>query len=161
MKNHTRERKVITPLAKPKQKGRRPRESQVGEKMIDGSIYAGVSPTTGKRLYTTPTDAPLTDTFNEAKVYATKLDAHGHGDWRIPSKAELKILFNNRAAIGGFSESGEPPIGWYRSSSPSPVGHPLSDGYVGSTWCQRFDDGYQDYPNFALEYLPTSLRCVR
>ena len=28
--------------------------------MPDGSIYAGVSPDTGKPMYTTPKDAPLT-----------------------------------------------------------------------------------------------------
>ena len=30
-----------------------------GEKMPDGTIYAGISPATGKPMYTTPSDAPL------------------------------------------------------------------------------------------------------
>src|SRR5438552_817465 len=31
-----------------------------GDRMADGTIYAGVSPDTGKAMYTTPADAPLT-----------------------------------------------------------------------------------------------------
>ena len=58
-------------------------------------------------------------TFNEAADYAAKLDAHGLHDWRVPTKGELNVLFNNRAAIGGFNVSGSPPGGWYWSSSRS------------------------------------------
>ena len=73
-----------------------------GDKMPDGTIYAGISPDTGKPMYTTPLDAPLSMKFNEAKEYAAKLDVHGHQDWHLPTKGELNVLFNNRAAIGGF-----------------------------------------------------------
>jgi hypothetical protein len=27
---------------------------------------------------------------------------HGHKDWRLPARGELKLLFNIRAEIGGF-----------------------------------------------------------
>jgi hypothetical protein len=107
----------------------------IGEVMPDGTIYAGVSPETGQAMFTTATDAPATCTFNEAQEYAAKLDAHGHRDWRVPTKGELKVLFANREAIGGFEESGSELLGWYWSSSP--YSHR-------SAWAQRFSEGYQD-----------------
>jgi hypothetical protein len=87
----------------------RPSESSVlpfpkpGDWMQDGTIYAGISPDTGRPMYTTPADAPLTYSFNQARHYASRLDAHGHLDWRVPTKVELNVLFNSRGAIGGFS----------------------------------------------------------
>src|SRR5271163_4912245 len=92
-----------------------PPEPKVGDKMRDGTVLAGISPDTNKPMYATPADASLTMTFNEATEYAAKLDAHGHKDWRVPTKAELNVLFNNRAAIGGFDISGSTPAGRYWS----------------------------------------------
>jgi len=109
-------------------------EPKIGDKMPDGTVFAGISPDTNKPMYVTPADASLTMTFNEAKEYAARLDAHGHKDWHVPTKAELNVLFNNRAAIGGFDISGSLPAGWYWSASP--------DGTWGA-WCQRFSDGAQ------------------
>jgi hypothetical protein len=63
-------------------------------------------------MYATPADAPLS-TFNKAKEYAAKLVAHGHQDWRVPTKNELNVLFHNHAVIGGFSVTGSYPAGWY------------------------------------------------
>ena len=51
-----------------------------------------VSPDTGKAMYTTPADAPLTIKWKQAIEYAAKLDAHGHNDWRAPTKGELDVL---------------------------------------------------------------------
>jgi hypothetical protein len=122
---------------------------QVGDRMPDGSVYAGISPDSRKPIYTTPADAPLTYTFNEAQKYAAKLNAHGHKDWRVPTKNELNVLCNNRAAIGGFDESGSFPGGWYWSSSQS-----VNYG----AWDQRFSDGDQYYNG---KHRDSSLRCVR
>src|SRR5690349_10563178 len=36
-----------------------------GDRMADGTVYAGISPDTHQPMYTTPEDAPLTYTFNE------------------------------------------------------------------------------------------------
>lgn len=90
--------------------------------------------------------------FNEAKDYAQGLNtqkAHGHDDWHVPTKAELDVVFNNRAAIGGFNVTGSDPAGWYWSSS---------QNYLWTAWGQRFSDGYQ-----GLNYnsLHSSVRCVR
>jgi hypothetical protein len=88
----------------------------IGDRMADRTVYAGISPDTRKPMYATPADAPLTYTFNEAQKYASELDAHGHRDWRVPTKGELSMLFENRAAIGGFDESGSKTAGsWYWS----------------------------------------------
>jgi hypothetical protein len=67
----------------------------------------------------------------------------------VPTKDELNVLFNNRAAIGGFNVSGSPPGGWYWSASPD------SD-WVG--WGQRFRDGCQYY---LTRDRRSSVRCVR
>jgi hypothetical protein len=54
--------------------------------------------------------------FNEARDYAQGLNtqkAHGHDDWHVPTKAELDVVFNNRAVIGGFNVTSSDPAGWY------------------------------------------------
>jgi len=126
-----------------------PAEPKIGDKMPDGTVFAGISPDTNKPMYATPADAPLTMTFNKAKEYASQLDAHGHQDWRVPTKDELNVLFNNRAAIGGFNLTGSDPAGWYWSAS-------QTNGW--SAWDQRFSDGYQDNDTKGGH---SSLRCVR
>jgi hypothetical protein len=89
-------------------------------------------------MYATPADAPLTLTFNEGRQYAEKLDACGHQDWRVPTKDELNVLFNNRAAIGGFNVVNDEIACWYWSSS-----------QYGrwNAWNQRFSNGDQDFTN--------------
>ena len=124
-------------------------EPKIGDKMPDGTVFAGISPDTNKPMYVTPADASLTMTFNEAKEYAARLDAHGHKDWHVPTKAELNVLFNNRAAIGGFDISGSLPAGWYWSASPDTRWY---------AWGQRFSDGCQG--NLSKGYH-SAVRCVR
>jgi len=124
---------------------------QIGDEMEDGTILTGYYG--GKPLYTTPADAPLTYTFNEAAKYAEQLNAQkylGHDDWRVPTKSELNVLFNNHAAIGGFNEAGSNRAGWYWSSSP--------DYFKHGGWAQRFSDGDQYY---FFRNVDSSLRCVR
>lgn len=110
---------------------------RIGAVMLDGTILAGISPETGKAMYAVRVDARLTMTFNEAAYFAKTLNREkylGHDDWRVPTKEELKVLFNNRAAIGGFNVSGSNPVGWYWSATPH---------YNWGAWCQRFSDGLQ------------------
>ena len=123
---------------------------KVGASMPDGSVYAGVSPDTGKPMFATPKDAPMHGNFNQAADYAANLDVHSHKDWRVPTKAELNVLFGNRAAIGGFDTTGSARAGWYWSSSR------FSSLY--GAWVQRFSDGGQ---LISLRYDASSLRCVR
>ena len=80
----------------------------VGDVMPDGTRFAGMSPDDGKPMFTTPADAALSYTFNESRGYAAQQNLQfelGHRDWRPPSKNELKVLFKNRAEIGGFNQS--------------------------------------------------------
>ena len=121
----------------------------IGEVMPDGTVYAGISPETGQAMFTTAADAPATHTFNEAQDYAVKLDANGHLDWRVPTRDELNVLYQNRAAIGGFEESGSYLGGWHWSSSQ------FSNLFA---WGQRFSDGGRNYD---VKDGSSSLRCVR
>lgn len=101
---------------------------QVGAEMSDGTIYAGISLDTHEPMFTTRADASLSCTFKQAQEYVQELEAKGYEDWRIPTKGELKVLFQNRAAIGGFLGDE------YWSSS-----HPVLN--YDEMWVQRFDDG--------------------
>ena len=114
--------------------GDRATEIQIGAVMPDGTVYAGISPDTGRAIYTTPGDAERTfrrgntGAFNweDAMDYAAQFDGHGHKDWRVPTKGELNVLFSNRAAIGGFNETGSNPTDWYWSSIQASL--PTSNG---------------------------------
>lgn len=124
----------------------------IGAVMQDGTIFAGISPDTGKSMYAMPAGMLLTYTFNEAQRladHANARKAQGHDDWRMPTRDELNGLFNNCAAIGGFDLGGSYPSGWYWS------GTAVNEGNV---WCQRFKGGSQN-SNHTGNY--SSLRLVR
>ena len=142
---------VITKPA-PANDATRKAEPKPGDRMDDGTIYAGISPDTGKAMYTTAADAPLTMKWKRAMDYAGGLDAHGRKDWRVPSKAELNVLWENRdkgALKGTFNVTGSDPAGWYWSST---------EGNSNSAGDQRFSDGGQGWSN---KSVASSLRCVR
>src|ERR1022692_4710799 len=65
----------------------------VGDRMPDGTVYAGVSPETGTPIYTTPADAPGLYTWKNGADYCSALEAGGHRDWRASTKGELHVLF--------------------------------------------------------------------
>lgn len=131
-----------------------PPQQKTGARMKDGTIFAGISPDTGLPMYTTPDDAPLAGlggagTYAQAQDVAKKLDAHGHRDWRVPSKAELSVLFNSRAKIGNFIQGGAYPTGWYWSSTEK------SETLV---QVKQFNGGPED---LNLKDCQARLRCVR
>ncbi len=125
---------------------------KVGDRMPDGTIYAGISPDTNQRMYAAPADAPLCMNFNDAAKYATDLKVGDKQDFRVPTKTELNILFENRekgALKGTFDLTGALYASWYWSSTP----------YNALNACdQRFRDGRQgsDPP-----HMISSVRCVR
>jgi hypothetical protein len=126
-------------------------DPQPGDEMPDGIIYAGISPDTMKPMYVLPGDAPRLMTFNEAAEYAVKLHAHGRRDWRMPTAAELNLLFSNRLMIGGFNLTGVFPRGWYWTATAT----------EGNSWCarsQRFSDGC---PDESGKVRSMAVRCVR
>lgn len=122
-----------------------------GGKMADGTVFAGISPDTSKRLYTTPVDAPGVYTWDGAIEYCKELVAFGHRDWRMPTIGELAVQFTNRADIGAYNETGglKNASGYYWSS--------LQVG-DDEAWGQRFNDGFHE--DFS-KHQDSSLRCVR
>ncbi len=85
-----------------------------------------------------------------AAQYCSSLMLHTRSDWYLPSRHELEVLFDNRAAIGGFNLSGVWPEGYYWASSES------SSSWA---WDKSFDTGD---PNFSLgKDEARSVRCVR
>src|ERR1017187_1113092 len=123
--------------------------TKVGDRVPDGTIYAGTSPETDKALHTTPGDEPRAYNWDSGSRYCADLQAHGHHDWRVPTKGELNVLFQNRDAIGGFNISGSYPAVWYWSSSRFDYD---------SAWDQRFSNGDS---GINLKLDGSSLRCVR
>ena len=116
-----------------------------GDKMPDGTIYAGISPDTRSAMYVMPGNVGQILTWKNAILHAARLDAQGHRDWRVPTLNELDLLFQKRNLIGGFSMTG-----WYWSSLLS--GHGLA-------WVQRFSDGHQFSYSHKVEDI--FLKCVR
>ena len=79
----------------------------IGDRMPDGSVFAGCT-ADGARLFAMPENASALLDFNQAAAYAQKLSqnsALGHDDWRVPTAEELDVLFNNRAKIGGLEQT--------------------------------------------------------
>lgn len=126
-----------------------------GTRMEDGTIYAGLSPQTGTPLYVGPADAPLDLQWKAAMDYAANLDANGHKDWRLPTRQELNVLFDNRASIQnldatvGTAEDGNSYPGLYWTSV---------KGVISFAWFQRFSDGVQ---SSFYNTTPVAVRCVR
>jgi Protein of unknown function (DUF1566) len=126
--------------------------AKIGSLVSDSTVYAGISPGTQKPMYTTKADAPGVYTLDKAAAYCSALNADSHKDWRLPTKAELNVLYQNRnrgQLKGTFNETGSGPAGWYWSSS-------QTDDIC--AWGQRFSDGDQYY--YGRSYY-SSLRCVR
>lgn len=113
-------------------------EPQIGDRMDDGTIFGGISPDTGKPIYVRPTDEPLTMKWEQAMEYAARFEGHGKaaGTFRLPTGDELNVLFQNRAKIGGFNETGSHPSGLYWSST--------QDGGEGA-FDQNFSNGDQHW----------------
>jgi Protein of unknown function (DUF1566) len=122
----------------------------VGNRMDDGTIWAGISPETNGPLYTTPEDAwGHHYNWNEAAEYCRALDISGQRGWHVPTKDELSVLYSNHDAIGGFDTSGRETVGWYWSSSSEDMHN---------AWALRFSDGDQ---YLYLKKNAASVRCVR
>lgn len=126
-------------------------DTMPGDAMADGTVYVGVSPETGNPLFATPADAPATMSLEAAEEYAKSLEIGGKKDFRLPSKAELELVFkvrNSGVLAETFNTRGNSFAGnyWLKPASTYGVcGLRFSDGatYAGS----------QD--------VVSALRCVR
>lgn len=123
-------------------------EMPIGTRMNDGSIYAGISPTTRRPIYAAAASATPLLTFNEAAEYTRSLTVHGRGGWRMPSQGELAMLFENRAKIGGFDPTDTIEGNWYRSST--------RHEKLGSWGLLVTAKGWANVP----DGVPLALRCV-
>lgn len=103
-----------------------------GMMMTDGTIYAGVSPDTGQPLCAMPFDMGDPHSWGDAKALATRQTFANKMDWRLPTKAELAVLYENRSVIDGFKE------GFYWAATES---------NCASAWCQSFSNGRVDESN--------------
>lgn len=121
----------------------------IGQRMPDGTVYAGISPDTGRAMYTTPGDTGFHFEWATAMEYARLFGACGRDDWRVPTGAELNKLFTHCAGLGKFNRTGEVTNGWYWSSTENGSSH---------VWMQCFRDGGQRYTG---KRDAASLRCVR
>jgi hypothetical protein len=129
---------------------------EIGDKMVDGTFYAGISPDTNKPMYVTPADATVLMDFNQAAQYAGNLNFGGHQDYRIPSRAEWEVLQENceKGSLKGTfnltgSSAGGRWVGWYVSSTSLDTT---------TAWQQRLSDGWQYYYR---KDCAASVRCVR
>ncbi len=96
----------------------RPEDMEPGAKMADGTIFAGMSPDTKEAMYLAPADETLMMSFKKALARAEELSSDTGQNYRVPSEAELDVIFNNRAAIGGLDTMSGGACSLYRSSTP-------------------------------------------
>ena len=114
-------------------------EIAIGDRMPDGSIYAGISPSRGTKLFAAAANAPRPMTFQDAERYARNLDVHGHTDWRLPARKELRQLFESRTAIGGFATPhGSRDALWYWS-------HTEVQDIPSYVWVVDFREGHTEW----------------
>lgn len=84
---------------------------ELGAKMADGSIYAGLTADGKAQIFAMPTDLELMMTFNDAVKAVQKLNtqkALGHDDWQIPRVENLRVLYENQdkgALKGTFDDA--------------------------------------------------------
>ena len=96
-----------------------------GDVMPDGSVFAGISPDTGARMFVTPRDTGLSMIFNDAAAHALDLcmqKALGRADWRLPSDGELLEIYaqSEKGALAGtFDTENVKGASWYWSSTES------------------------------------------
>src|ERR1035437_7553017 len=99
---------------------------ELGQKMKDGSVYAGLTADGKQQIYAMPTDLDVTMTFNDAAKAVKKLNSQkslGHDDWQIPALENVRVLQKNQnesALKGTFktaaSSGSDCPV-WYWSST--------------------------------------------
>ncbi len=131
---------------------------EIGDIMPDGSIYAGVSPDTGKGMFAMPADTGSKMDFDQADEHTAAFNKDnplGHDDWRIPSKDELRVLFDNqkKGALSGtfnLTSGAADMAGMYWSST--------QGSSAINAWSIRFNHGV---PELYFRGSPMSVRYVR
>jgi hypothetical protein len=119
---------------------------EIGEKMADGTIYAGMTADGKQQIYAMPDNLDVCMTFNDAAKAVEKLNSQkalGHDDWQIPALENVYVLYKNQnegALRGTFNTNGNKgsvsdyPY-WYWSSTKKDR---INSSYMRSV---RFSDG--------------------
>jgi hypothetical protein len=84
--------------------------------------------------------------YNQSKKACADLILNGFDNWRLPTKNELNLLYDNRNKIGGFDMTYV-----YWSST--------SDGSDNTAWYIDFNDGTKEFGRY--DYGTSKVRCVR
>lgn len=111
----------------------------IGDVMRDGTVFAGISPDTGRPMYARPADEAAEIAFIEVDDYTRQVNRHalqGHDDWRVPSLNELHAIFSvsDKGALQGTFNTAATSA--YLSSTPN--------GDI-NAWTESFSDGRQDF----------------
>lgn len=95
---------------------------EIGDQLVDGSIYVGLSAASGRPLVTTAEDVGEYNYHDAVKVVA-ELNIHGGGGWRLPSghwnkghdELDVNLCKNrNKGALSGtFNLSRDIPAAGY------------------------------------------------
>jgi len=107
------------------------------EKKLTFIVYGGY------KLYVNTKDNAESDTWEQAIQTCQNLTAYGYNDWYLPSKEELKALYQNKESIGGFR------LSYYWSSM---------ENFTSNAWIQVFSNGDQ---YFVSKTSTGRVRCVR
>jgi len=125
-------------------------QRKIGEVQPDRTLYAGISPDTHRPMYIQPRDMPKLMTWKQSMDGAEFFQSYKHKDWRVPTKGELKVMFDNAAALG-LDKSELSLNNWHWSSDEDPENDNnawvASDGataqnvWKGLTLCLRYVRG--------------------
>ena len=110
-----------------------------GSYMVTGATGTAI----GTGLTNTNTIIAAQGSGSYAASIARDYNGGGYTDWYLPSKDELNLLYENKTAIGGFSDNN------YWSST---------EGGNDNAWRQLFYSGYQVVSN---KFNPYDVRAVR
>jgi hypothetical protein len=131
---HEKGLKAATTAAAEKERAASP---EIGDRMPDGTIYAGISPTTHVPMYAAAEDSPGQMTY-----YTAALADCMKSGFRLPDREELRVIFESKekgALKGAFKEAScDDSSEWYWSST-------QSDTNPRMAWYQKFKDGRQDF----------------
>ena len=125
---------------------------KVGDVGPGGGIVfydAGSMQSWGRYLEASMTDLPRSQ-WHDAMTAAQAYESGGAADWRLPSIDELKLMFAQRAIIGGFKSSGNDQQYWSASEEGDGKSYVLSmfNGFVKSRL--KFFEGYSNSSSRAI-----------
>lgn len=95
-------------------------------------------------------------TWQQAKNACENLNGFGYDDWFLPEIHELKTLYENKDAIGGFKQKWTSCFYWSNTSA-NDMSYSLEPSHFGI----GFRKGLFQIPNPYPDYNSLNVRCVR